>query len=211
MDHPTYDPGQCTRFVADNWSQPVGPYWGDGKQWLVSAMEAGYVIAETPQLGAIAVWGANAGGAGPAGHVAIVAAVEPLTVSESNWDEPLRPDSRVVSPASAAGIVGYILPELADQETPMTPSERVDVARALTRLTYATAAHRTPESQAAEDQLVSRAAGDPVNGFDYMVRDLLLEPEFAGDQVKQAAELQEAPEAAVPAQEAPQGSPEAAA
>lgn len=110
MDHITYPAGQCTRWVADNWSNPVGPYWGNGENWLHSASASGYDIAHTPSVGDIAVWGVNMGGTGSAGHVAIVTNVNPLIVSESNWKGDLRVGSRVVPSWSQAGILGYVIP-----------------------------------------------------------------------------------------------------
>jgi hypothetical protein len=109
----TYPDGQCTRYVADNWSEPVGPYWGDGREWLGSASAAGWdIVAGTTggEAGDIAVWGPNVGGAGSAGHVALVVQAAPLTVDESNWTYPLRYDRRVVDAASQAGIIGYVRP-----------------------------------------------------------------------------------------------------
>jgi hypothetical protein len=82
---------------------------------------------------------------------------------------------------------GVVNPSPVD-EVPMTTDERKDVARALTRLVFEAVGHRTPESQAAEDQLVPRAISDTVNGFDYLVRDLTAMPEFAADVAKEAAE-----------------------
>jgi hypothetical protein len=108
--NPTYPDGQCTRYAADNWTQPVGPEWGDARLWLNSAQLAGWAITETPEAGDLAVWGANVGEAAAAGHVAIVVQAAPLVVDESNWTYPLRYDRRVVAPASAAGIIGYIRP-----------------------------------------------------------------------------------------------------
>ncbi len=115
----TYPSGQCTWYCCMNWSMPVGPYWGDGRMWLTSAQQAGYVITTVAEVGAIAVWGANMGGARDAGHVAIVQAITPLTVAESNWNVPLQPDIRVVNAYSQSGIIGYILPTKTTEE-PMT-------------------------------------------------------------------------------------------
>ncbi|HEV3129606.1 MAG TPA: CHAP domain-containing protein [Solirubrobacteraceae bacterium] len=105
-----YNPGQCTRFCCDQWTDPVGAFWGNGAAWLESARKDGYSTTTIPTVGAIAVWGANMGGTKAAGHVAIVKAVQPLTVAESNWSVPLQPDVRIVSAYSQAGIIGYILP-----------------------------------------------------------------------------------------------------
>lgn len=107
-----YPRGQCTWYCCSTWTGgEIGPLWGDGKMWLESAGRAGYRTASSPVVGAIAVWGANMGGTRDAGHVAIVRAVSPLTVAESNWNVPLQPDVRVVNDYSASGIIGYILPQ----------------------------------------------------------------------------------------------------
>ncbi|MGH7755287.1 MAG: CHAP domain-containing protein [Vulcanimicrobiaceae bacterium] len=109
-DCSSYPTGQCTWYVCSNWSAPVGPYWGDAHTWLTSAGADGYEIVSAPAVGAIAVWGPNAGGAGAAGHVAIVISVVPggIDVKESNWSQPFQPDERLVWDLSV--ISGYILP-----------------------------------------------------------------------------------------------------
>lgn len=113
---PSYPDGQCSRFCADRWSVAPGPYWGDARFWLDSGHQAGYATSSVPEVGAIAVWGANMGGTRDAGHVALVQAIAPLTVAESNWNIPLQPDQRPVSAYSQTGIIGYVLPRKATEE-----------------------------------------------------------------------------------------------
>lgn len=117
MNHTTYPDGQCTRYVADNWSDPVGPYWGNAVKWLGSAQADGYHLSPTPVVGRIAVWGANMGGTGPDGHVAIVTSVSPLVVSESNWNDDGKVGSRAVPAWSKSGIMGYIVPKSQEVST----------------------------------------------------------------------------------------------
>lgn len=105
-----YPIGQCTWYCCSNWSAPVGPVWGNGYAWLGSGQRAGYLTASQPSAGDIAVWGQYVGGAGAAGHVALVTSTAPLTVAESNWLGTLQAGVRVVSADSATGITGYVRP-----------------------------------------------------------------------------------------------------
>ncbi len=184
--HPTYPEGQCTRYVADNWTAPVGPYWGDAARWLDSARLAGYWITASPQVGAIAVWGRNRGGALADGHVALVTAVSPLlTVSESNWSNSLRVDTRVVDAASAAGIAGYILPIL-EEDVPLTPDDRTDLATALVLSLYSSVLHRSADDDPAGrdfwiGQCVTHGQGPATRAF-------LANPESRADVASEAAE-----------------------
>jgi surface antigen len=116
MNCASYPSGQCTWYCCENWSQQVGPYWGDGKMWLASAQKDGWLTSPIPEIGDIAVWGANTGGTRDAGHVALVISVNPLTVAESNWNVPLQPDHRVVSDYSKSGIIGYVRPTKTTEE-----------------------------------------------------------------------------------------------
>jgi hypothetical protein len=109
-----YTIGQCTDGAAKiaTW---VGAQWGDASQWLGNAAQQGFPESSTPQIGDVAVWGANMGGALGAGHVAVVTGLQangdPI-VEEENWTNgPGNFDSRLVSPSSAAGIIGYIEPK----------------------------------------------------------------------------------------------------
>ena len=123
-----YPTGMCTWYCCTTWSGgPIGPLWGDGVMWLESAGKAGYRTSSSPALNAIAVWGANMGGTKDAGHVAIVRAVEPLTVAESNWNVPLQPDVRVVSAYSQSGIIGYILPQQQEADVATIGQKRATI------------------------------------------------------------------------------------
>lgn len=95
------------------------------------------------------------------------------------------------APVSTGGTIVAPFVVINHGDDPMTVDERKDVARAFTRLTYAAAPHRVPENQAAEDQLVPRAINDTVDGFDYLVRDLLGSTEFSADLQREQADLQE--------------------
>lgn len=182
--NPTYPAGQCTRFVADNWSRPVGPYWGDASQWLRSASAYGYVLAGAPAVGAIAVWGPGAGGADPAGHVALVTGLAPLTVTEENWQGLGVVDSRVVDAGSLAGIAGYILPEL-HSEDPMTPDERTDLAGAQVAGLYAAVLHRdADEDPTGRDFWIAQMV---THGFTAAARAFVKEPESRTDIAAEAA------------------------
>lgn len=107
----TYPLGQCTRWVADHWTDQVGPYWGDGRQWLTSARASGFQTTVVPTIGSVLCLGAYSDGAGAAGHVAIVTAVDPIVVSESNWIYSMSPDSRTIY--GLIDLFGFILPRSA--------------------------------------------------------------------------------------------------
>lgn len=70
----------CTNYVAYVESQVFGVaspplLLGDAYEWPARAAEAGIPVDQTPSLGAVAVWGADASGMGGYGHVAVVEAV----------------------------------------------------------------------------------------------------------------------------------------
>jgi surface antigen/nucleoid-associated protein YgaU len=61
---------------------------GNAHQWDDQARKAGIPVTNKAQVGAIAVWEPNHGGAGRLGHVAVVEQINPdgsLLISESNW------------------------------------------------------------------------------------------------------------------------------
>lgn len=61
---------------------------GNAYQWDDQARKAGITVTNEAQVGAIAVWEPNRGGAGRLGHVAVVEQINPdgsLLISESNW------------------------------------------------------------------------------------------------------------------------------
>lgn len=75
----SYSWGQCVWYVA---TRRAVPMWGNANQWLANARAAGWATGSVPRVGAIA-WT----GAGYAGHVAIVEAVNgnQVTVSDMNY------------------------------------------------------------------------------------------------------------------------------
>src|ERR1035437_4423730 len=116
-----YPWGQCTWYAfsrASSWL-PFSAL-GNGSNadlWFSRAQSHGLPVGSTPIAGAVAVWGANRGGAGPVGHVAYVESVGKIgptaglpTVSEMNVHGLGVLDTRPVSASSAAGIIGYIYP-----------------------------------------------------------------------------------------------------
>jgi len=100
--------GNCTWYAYERRMQlgsPVGSFWGNAATWAVYARAAGYRVDNTPEVGAVAQWNAYQGGAGYAGHVAIVESVNgdgSVTVSEMNY---LYNFNRVTSRTIPAGSV----------------------------------------------------------------------------------------------------------
>lgn len=78
----SYEPGQCT-FGVKSWNPEVGDNWGNAKDWGYAAMEDGWTVSDTPQVGAVA-WSS----AGYYGHVALVVGVGDgeVTIREMNYD-----------------------------------------------------------------------------------------------------------------------------
>ncbi|MBL6538887.1 GBS Bsp-like repeat-containing protein [Streptococcus suis] len=103
-----YPVGQCT-WGAKQLAPWVGNYWGNAKQWLSSARNAGFQTGTTPRVGAIAVW--TGGGYG---HVAVVTEVSSTTrirVRESNYNYNQNiNDYRGWFNPVADGVTGYIYP-----------------------------------------------------------------------------------------------------
>lgn len=91
--------GQCTSWVAwrmeqlngyfhnYGWRDGTQGHWGNAHQWDDNARRLGYRVDRTPEVGAIAHWNSNVGGASHLGHVAYISAVngETVTVQEYNW------------------------------------------------------------------------------------------------------------------------------
>ena len=82
----------CTNYAAFVESQVYGVatprlLMGDAYQWAGRAAEVGIPVDQTPSVGSVAVWGADAPGMGGYGHVAVVEAVGPnssyIDVSQS--------------------------------------------------------------------------------------------------------------------------------
>lgn len=87
----SYDPGQCTWYVASR--LPVPNSWGNAISWGYAAQLAGYTISATPRPGAIA-WSTTDS---YLGHVAVVED-DGITISEMNFNGPYSVDSRIPNP-----------------------------------------------------------------------------------------------------------------
>jgi LysM repeat protein len=100
--------GNCTWYAYERRMQlgrPVGSFWGNAATWAAYARAAGYLVNNTPAVGAVMQ---NGGGYG---HVAVVESVNSdgsITISEMNYAGNFnRVTSRTVS-AGAAGGFTYI-------------------------------------------------------------------------------------------------------
>lgn len=95
--------GNCTWYAYERRAQlgrPVGSFWGNAATWAMYAQAAGYVVNNTPAVGAVMQ---NGGGYG---HVAIVESVNSdgsITISEMNYAGNFN---RVTSRTVGAGSVG---------------------------------------------------------------------------------------------------------
>lgn len=81
-----------------------GQVLGNAADWLTGWQVKGWPTGTTPQVGAIAWWGANAG-VGPNGHVAVVSAINSdgtITVQEYNWT-PYTYDTRTIAGTAPTG------------------------------------------------------------------------------------------------------------
>lgn len=82
-----YDYGYCTWYAYNRRAQlgrPVGSFWGNANTWASYARGSGYLVNNTPEVGAVL----QAGGYGGYGHVAVVESVGAdgsITVSEMNY------------------------------------------------------------------------------------------------------------------------------
>ena len=95
-------PGECTSWAAALWPghHGRGVTWsGDAWEWYRNAAAAGYAVASTPSVGAIAVFGRTAGTGGQWGHVAVVLAVSTtgMVITEMNWAGRFVVDTRTVA------------------------------------------------------------------------------------------------------------------
>lgn len=83
-----YDYGQCTWYTYNRRAElgrPVGSFWGNAATWAGFARSSGYVVTNTPTIGAVMQDSYSAGGYG---HVAVVESIGPdgsITVSEMNY------------------------------------------------------------------------------------------------------------------------------
>lgn len=82
-----YDYGYCTWYVYNRRAQlgrPVGSFWGNAVSWARYAAASGYLVNNTPAVGAVM----QSGGYGGYGHVAVVESIDGegnVTVSEMNY------------------------------------------------------------------------------------------------------------------------------
>lgn len=104
--------GNCTWYAYERRVQlglPVGSFWGNAATWAMYARAAGYQVDRSPSVGAIAQWNAYQGGAGYAGHVAVVESVNSdgsITISEMNYMYNFnRVTSRTIAPSSVSNFI----------------------------------------------------------------------------------------------------------
>ena len=76
--------GECTWYVA---TQRCIPWGGNADSWYYNAAKMGYKEGNVPEVGAVAVWWAGAGGASWVGHVAYVTDVGPDAAIPAGWFE----------------------------------------------------------------------------------------------------------------------------
>jgi surface antigen len=105
--------GECTWYAYEKWPQisQKPPSTGNGYEWIIDARTKNYDTGTVPQVGAIAVWDSNAGGAYSNGHVAYVEEVSSATyfkVSEYNWNTVHGLDTRWVTRVSG---INFIYPQ----------------------------------------------------------------------------------------------------
>lgn len=105
-----YDYGYCTWYAYNRRAalgRPVGGMWGNASSWASLARASGFLVNNTPALGAVMQTPNAAGGYG---HVAVVESVDPdgsIMVSEMNYAGWNRKSTRTLS-ASEAASYNYI-------------------------------------------------------------------------------------------------------
>lgn len=104
--------GNCTWYAYERRMQlgrPIGSFWGNATTWAGNARVAGYVVNNTPAVGAVVHWSAGAGGSGYAGHVGIVESVNAdgsITISEMNYLYNFnRITNRTISPSEVSNFI----------------------------------------------------------------------------------------------------------
>ncbi|MEW4354882.1 GBS Bsp-like repeat-containing protein [Streptococcus pneumoniae] len=107
----TYPIGQCT-WGAKELAPWAGNYWGNAKDWIQHAHNAGFEVSNQPKIGAIACWDG-----GEYGHVAVVIAIQSIDsiqVSECNMDgsatQPIANYRGWFNPTTCQGTIHYIYP-----------------------------------------------------------------------------------------------------
>lgn len=102
-----YDYGYCTWYVYNKRAaigRPVGSFWGNAVTWASYARSAGYLVNNTPEVGAVLQ---NGGGYGHVAFVESVGADGSVTVSEMNYAGWNVVSSRTIS-AGQASSYNYI-------------------------------------------------------------------------------------------------------
>lgn len=98
-----YDYGYCTWYVYNKRAQigrPVGSFWGNAVSWASYARSSGYVVNNTPEVGAVLQ---NGGGYGHVAFVESVGADGSVTVSEMNYAGWNVVSTRTISAGQASG------------------------------------------------------------------------------------------------------------
>jgi surface antigen len=104
-----YDYGYCTWYAYNRRAQlnhPVGSFWGNASSWASYARGSGYLVNNSPEVGAVL----QSGGYGGLGHVAVVESVGAdgsVTVSEMNYAGWNVISTRTI-PAGSASAFNYI-------------------------------------------------------------------------------------------------------
>ena len=104
-----YAAGNCTWYAYERRAQigrPIGGLWGNAYSWAMSARSAGYVVNNTPAVGAVIQ---SSSGGGGYGHVGVVERIEGenIVVSDMNYAGYNVVTWRVI-PISQAGSFSYI-------------------------------------------------------------------------------------------------------
>jgi len=101
-----YDYGYCTWYAYNRRAQlgrPVGSFWGNASTWASYARGSGYLVNNTPAVGAVMQDSYSAGGYG---HVAVVESVNAdgsILISEMNYAGWNVRSSRTLSASEASG------------------------------------------------------------------------------------------------------------
>lgn len=109
-----YDWGWCTWHVFEQRAalgKPVSNMWGNANNWVNGASADGFVVNNTPSVGAVAQSYAGTNGAGAVGHVAVVESINgdgSITISEMGWNGTVGVVSYRTIPASQVSTFNYI-------------------------------------------------------------------------------------------------------
>ncbi|TAH33283.1 LysM peptidoglycan-binding domain-containing protein [Candidatus Saccharibacteria bacterium] len=98
-----YDYGYCTWYAYNKRAQigrPVGSFWGNAVTWASYARSSGYLVNNTPAVGAVMQ---NGGGYGHVAFVESVGADGSVTVSEMNYAGWNVVSTRTISAGQASG------------------------------------------------------------------------------------------------------------